>query len=63
MDDTDEVVTLRRARETARTNYRQATDDLRAGVLRALAAGRTEVEVALTAGVDRMTIRKWAGKR
>jgi hypothetical protein len=40
----------------------ERTAVLRAGVLRALEAGDSEVSVARTAGVDRMTVREWAGK-
>lgn len=53
---------LGRARVTAIAAEREATGILRAAVLRALEAGRTEAEVARAAGVDRMTVRKWAGK-
>lgn len=35
---------------------------LKAGVLEALAAGMSEQEAARRAGVDRMTVRAWAGK-
>jgi len=54
---------LRLERENAKAAFDEATAVLRAGVLRALEEGRTEVEVAATAGVDRMTVRKWAGKQ
>jgi hypothetical protein len=47
----------------ARTRTNEATSLLRDAVLRELAAGHPEAAVARTAGVDRMTVRKWAGKR
>lgn len=36
---------------------------LRVAALAEVAAGRSESEVARAAGVDRMTVRKWQGKR
>lgn len=53
---------LGEARRKAREAYEEANAVLRAGVLRALEEGRSEVEIASTAGVDRMTVRAWAGK-
>jgi hypothetical protein len=47
----------------ANTRANAARDVLRAAVLRELAARRPEAAVARTAGVDRMTVRRWAGKR
>lgn len=41
---------------------REVTARLRAAALRALEEGRAEAEVARTAGIDRMTMRAWAGK-
>jgi transposase-like protein len=35
----------------------------RMAALEGLASGITEVKVARTLGVDRMTVRKWRGKR
>lgn len=46
----------------ARTRAHEATTLLRDAVLRELAAGHPEAAVARTAGVDRMTVRRWAGK-
>lgn len=53
---------LGRERADAKRVLDEKTAILRAGVLRALEDGRAEAEVARTAGVDRMTVRKWAGK-
>jgi transposase len=38
-------------------------DELRVTAVAEVAAGRNESEVARDAGVDRMTVRKWQGKR
>lgn len=54
---------LGRARRDAKEAFDKATAVLRAGVLRALEEGRSEVEVATTALVDRQTVRAWAGKQ
>jgi DNA-directed RNA polymerase specialized sigma24 family protein len=54
--------TLGEARRNAKEAYDEATAILRAGVLRALEENRSEAEIARTAGVDRMTVRSWAGK-
>lgn len=54
---------LGRDRDAAKRAFDEATAILRAAVLRALDEGRAEAEVARTAGVDRMTVRAWAGKR
>lgn len=53
---------LRAEREEAQAALADVMDRIRAGVATALAAGRSEVEVARCFGVDRMTVRKWAGK-
>jgi hypothetical protein len=37
--------------------------ELRAVVVYELAAGESEVSVARRAGLDRMTVREWTGKR
>lgn len=57
-----DLVALGRARKDAKRKFDEATAILRAGVLRALEEGRAEAEVARQAGVDRMTVRSWAGK-
>lgn len=51
-----------RERADAKRAFDEKTAILRAAVLRALEEGRTEAEVARTAGIDRMTVRAWAGK-
>jgi hypothetical protein len=53
---------LGRARADAKATFDEATALLRAGVVRAVEEGRAETEIAATAGVDRMTVRAWAGK-
>lgn len=50
---------LRRARASLAT----ATEEAREIGTRALAEGHAEAAVARALGVDRMTVRKWAGKR
>lgn len=57
-----DLAALGAARKAAKTVLDEATEVLRAGVLRALEEGQAEAEVARTAGVDRMTVRTWAGK-
>jgi DNA-directed RNA polymerase specialized sigma24 family protein len=51
------------ARRDAKGAYEEATSVLRAAVLRAVEEGRSEAEIAREAGVDRMTVRTWCGKR
>ncbi|MDF2969264.1 MAG: hypothetical protein K0Q93_3042 [Nocardioidaceae bacterium] len=46
----------------ARREVEEATAIVRAAVIRAAEQGRAEAEIARTAGVDRMTVRKWVGK-
>jgi DNA-directed RNA polymerase specialized sigma24 family protein len=58
-----DLAKLGRTRQDAQRALADATSLLRAGVLRALEEGRSEAEVARSAGVDRMTVRSWAGKR
>ncbi|MCW2765686.1 MAG: hypothetical protein JWO11_1645 [Nocardioides sp.] len=53
---------LGRDRADAKRVLDEKTAILRAGVLRALEENRAEAEVARQAGVDRMTVRSWAGK-
>lgn len=47
----------------ARGAQRKALDDARTEALAAVAGGLSEVDVAHILGVDRMTVRKWRGKR
>lgn len=55
---------LGQARTKAKAAVEEATAVLRAGVLRAMEApGSSEAQIAREAGVDRMTVRKWAGKQ
>lgn len=52
------------ARRTAlRDELKTVTARVEAAAREALAAGRSESEVAREAQVDRMTVRKWLGKR
>ena len=50
---------LRRARGAVAA----AIEEAERVALAALAEGETEVAVARALGLDRMTVRKWAGKR
>lgn len=59
---TADLAALRQARDAAKDDYDERQSILRAGVLRALEAGGAEAAVAREAGVDRMTVRSWAGK-
>lgn len=47
----------------ANDKRQEARDALRASVIRAAALGVPETVLAREAGVDRMTIREWLGKR
>ncbi len=47
----------------ARTEQAAALQEAERAALDALADGISESAVARTLGVDRMTVRKWAGKR
>lgn len=47
----------------ARTALQLAVDGARQAAIAALSEGVSEAEVSRTLGVDRMTVRKWAGKR
>jgi hypothetical protein len=58
-----DLAKLGQERRDAQRALDEKTAILKAAVLRALEKGRAEAEVARTAGVDRMTVRKWAGKR
>lgn len=57
-----DLAELGRDRQAAKRAYDEATAVLRAGVLRALEAGRSEREIAQQAVVSRDTIRDWQGK-
>jgi uncharacterized protein (DUF2336 family) len=56
------LVALAQRRAAARANLAEVTEQVRAAVLKELAAGQPEAAVARDAGVDRMTVRRWAGK-
>lgn len=47
----------------ARGNVDALMDNAREIALDAISSGATEAEVARILGVDRMTVRKWLGKR
>jgi hypothetical protein len=51
------------ALRSARSDEKAAYEEARRCALAALDAGATEYAVANTLGVDRMTVRKWDGKR
>lgn len=46
----------------ARAAERKAMEAAESAAREAWTAGATEVEIASTLGVDRMTVRKWRGK-
>lgn len=52
-----------RALRAARMIERDAYETARLAALEAAADGTTEVEIAQVLGVNRMTVRKWRGKR
>lgn len=60
---TDNLERAGRKLRSARKAQKAAIEGAQAAALEALEQGYTEVEVAATLGVDRMTVRKWAGKR
>jgi len=60
---TDNLERAGRKLRSARKAQKDAMESARAAALEALEQGYTEVEVANTLGVDRMTVRKWNGKR
>ncbi|PWJ24557.1 hypothetical protein ATK17_0649 [Branchiibius hedensis] len=47
----------------ARAHHTERKEHLAATVRNAYADGATEVDLAAWAGVDRMTIRRWLGKK
>jgi hypothetical protein len=62
-DGSVDLEALGRERSKAKAALDEATALLRAGAFRALEAGRSEVEVAAAAGIDRQTLRAWIGKQ
>jgi transposase len=57
------LVELGQRRTALREELKELTARLEVAAKADLAAGKSESEVAREAGVDRMTVRKWAGKR
>ena len=62
-DHTQQLARAGRRLVTSRARTDDALDAVREAVLAALAAGMTEVDAARLGQVDRMTVRKWRGKR
>jgi hypothetical protein len=60
---TDNLERAGRKLRLARRAQSEAMEAARLAALDAIERGFTEVEVATTLGVDRMTVRKWGGKR
>jgi transposase len=60
---TDNLERAGRKLRSARKAQKDAMEAARLAALEALDHGHSEVEVASTLGVDRMTVRKWGGKR
>ena len=58
-----QVATAARELQRARAAQARAMDKVRWAVVQAVMDGMTEAEAARIAGVDRMTVRKWLGKR
>lgn len=60
---TDNLKRAGRKLRSARKAEQEAFEAARLAALADLAVGVSEVEIAKELGVDRMTVRKWAGKR
>lgn len=60
---TSELERVGRQLRSARNRQEVVMTRARAAALDALEQEVSEVEIAKTLGVDRMTVRKWAGKR
>ena len=58
-----ELERVGRSLRSARSAQQAAFESARVAAVAAMAAGVSESQVARTVGVDRMTVRKWAGKR
>ena len=54
---------LGQLRAGLRAKLKTVSDEVQSRVLDALKDGRSEAEVAREAKVDRMTVRKWQGKK
>lgn len=59
----DDLVKAAQTLKAARAQQKYALSNAKYAAERALNAGVSEAAVAKNLGVDRMTIRKWAGKR
>lgn len=59
----EELARAGRKLRSARKAEQAALETAKVAALQAIEEGQTEVAVAATLGVDRMTVRKWAGKR
>jgi hypothetical protein len=57
-----ELARAARKLRSARKAQQDALEAAKSAALQAISEGQTEVAVAAALGVDRMTVRKWAGK-
>jgi hypothetical protein len=62
MTDEPTLAELGARRAALLREVKQVTDAMRPAALRELATGRSEVEVAREAKVDRLTLRSWRGR-
>ena len=60
---TTELERAGRRLRSARNAEKKAMEDARVAALAAIEDGVSEASVAKVLGVDRMTVRKWVGKR
>jgi hypothetical protein len=58
-----EALAIRRRRERAKADYDEATTEAKVFVARGVEQGVSEPTLARWMCVDRMTVRKWLGKR
>lgn len=59
----EELARAGRKLRSARKAEQVALEAAKVAALQAIEEGQTEVAVAAALGVDRMTVRKWSGKR
>lgn len=59
---TDRLLSAARILQAARNGLNAAMEKAKAAAVDAHASGDTEVEIAKTLGVNRMTVRRWLGK-
>lgn len=59
----EELARAGRRLRSARKAEQAALEAAKVAAVQAIKEGQTEVAVAAALGVDRMTVRKWAGKR